>query len=302
VRHLRSAGILVPFHATLDGAQIHWFLDDLGIIVQLQTAPIDGLAKRRQFLLGEKAVDDFGDAAERLVAAARRGEFALRHVCFGERCCLLFSDRSEHWLQQSVAPTSDMRLQWSLLYQPLTTQSSSQGATNGPLSFWLGLVVLLAPLQDLIKARFVREERRSKKISRIGIGFGKLLCFARSHQNPQRRTNSPASRFSTQYASSTSQIALNEPTEYKDGRLVCFVNDSLKVLERVAGSMVQHPPKVLHGVTSLTSGTKQGLFVVDPEDGLGERGVIEVTRGHVRSFLRKLQTSERPTDSVKNLC
>ena len=91
------------------------------------------------------------------------------------------------------------------------------------------------------------------------------------------------------YATSTTQIALNEPTEYEGGRLVYFVNDKVHVLERPAGSMVQHPPKVLHGVTSLTSGTRQSLFVVDHSNGLGETGVIVVTPEHVRSFFEALR-------------
>lgn len=68
------------------------------------------------------------------------------------------------------------------------------------------------------------------------------------------------------YASSTTQIALNEPTEYCGGRLLFFVQDKLHVLNRPAGSMVQHPPSVLHGVTRLTSGKRQSLFVVDVEN------------------------------------
>ena len=91
------------------------------------------------------------------------------------------------------------------------------------------------------------------------------------------------------YATSTTQIALNEPTEYEGGRLVYFVNDKVHVLERPAGSMVQHPPKVLHGVTSLTSGTRQSLFVVDKANGLGENGVIVVTAEHVGSFFESIR-------------
>jgi hypothetical protein len=88
------------------------------------------------------------------------------------------------------------------------------------------------------------------------------------------------------YATSTSQIALNDPSEYVGGRLVYFVNDILHVLERPVGSVVQHPPQVLHGVTCLTSGTRKSLFVVDKANGLGENGVIEVSSAHVDGFRR----------------
>jgi hypothetical protein len=92
------------------------------------------------------------------------------------------------------------------------------------------------------------------------------------------------------YASSTTQIALNE--EYKGGTLIFFCNGKLHRLDnRPAGSLVQHPPKVLHGVTCLTSGIRNSLFVVDQQNGLGEAGVIVVTSEHVRSFLGSKDTS-----------
>jgi len=91
------------------------------------------------------------------------------------------------------------------------------------------------------------------------------------------------------YATSTTQVALNDPSEYEGGRLVYFVDDSLRVLERPAGSVVQHPPKVLHAVQALTSGTRQSLFVVDSENGLGEDGVVVITGDHIREFAETKQ-------------
>lgn len=84
------------------------------------------------------------------------------------------------------------------------------------------------------------------------------------------------------YAMSTSQIALNEG--YSGGRLCYFVNHTLHVLERPTGSLVQHPPRVLHAVTALTDGVRKSLFVVDRENGLGEEGVVEVEMGLVTLF------------------
>jgi len=89
------------------------------------------------------------------------------------------------------------------------------------------------------------------------------------------------------YATSTSQIALNDPSEYEGGRLVYFVNDVLHVLERPVGSLTQHPPQVLHGVTCLTSGTRKSLFVVDKNNRLGENDVIEVSSTDVDGFRRR---------------
>lgn len=58
---------------------------------------------------------------------------------------------------------------------------------------------------------------------------------------------------------------------------------------RPAGSLVKHPPKVLHGVESLRSGTRKGLFVVDQSNGLGEIDVIVVTHKNVADFVESLR-------------
>jgi hypothetical protein len=87
------------------------------------------------------------------------------------------------------------------------------------------------------------------------------------------------------YATSTSQIALNSPTEYEGGKLCFFVNDRFEFLSRPIGSLVQHPPKVLHAVTKLISGTRKSLFVVDKTNGLGYKGVVTVTQNQVDAFL-----------------
>eukprot|EP00009_Paramoeba_aestuarina_P000974 CAMPEP_0201514484 /NCGR_PEP_ID=MMETSP0161_2-20130828/6314_1 /ASSEMBLY_ACC=CAM_ASM_000251 /TAXON_ID=180227 /ORGANISM="Neoparamoeba aestuarina, Strain SoJaBio B1-5/56/2" /LENGTH=349 /DNA_ID=CAMNT_0047911049 /DNA_START=72 /DNA_END=1121 /DNA_ORIENTATION=- len=87
------------------------------------------------------------------------------------------------------------------------------------------------------------------------------------------------------YASATVQVSLNDHFSYTGGKLCFFVNDTLHMLERPAGSMTQHPAKVLHGVTSLTEGTRKSLFVVDEANGLGEGAVVKVTDKQVKDFL-----------------
>jgi Ubiquitin family len=89
-----------------------------------------------------------------------------------------------------------------------------------------------------------------------------------------------------EYATSTVQIALNDTHEYDRGKL-CFFdvnNQVFHVVPRTPGSLVQHPPKILHGVTSVTRGYRRSLFVVDQENGLGETGVVMVTQAHLVSF------------------
>ncbi|KAL7530824.1 hypothetical protein ACHAXR_003693 [Thalassiosira sp. AJA248-18] len=87
------------------------------------------------------------------------------------------------------------------------------------------------------------------------------------------------------YATSTSQIPLNPTSEYKGGSLCFFVNDQLHTIPRPPGSLVQHPPRVLHGVTSVTEGTRKSLFIVDQSNGLGDEGVVDLTSDDVISFL-----------------
>jgi hypothetical protein len=86
------------------------------------------------------------------------------------------------------------------------------------------------------------------------------------------------------YAFSTSQIPLNPTSEYEGGDLVFFKNDELQTVSRIPGSLVQHPPKVLHGVTSVLRGKRKSLFIVDKSNGLGEGGVIFLDQDHIRAF------------------
>ena len=87
------------------------------------------------------------------------------------------------------------------------------------------------------------------------------------------------------YAPSTSQIPLNSPSEYSGGQLCFFVNDQLQFVPRPRGSLVQHPPSVLHGVTAVTEGTRKSLFIVDQANGLGENGVVKLSSDDVVYFL-----------------
>ena len=96
------------------------------------------------------------------------------------------------------------------------------------------------------------------------------------------------------YASSTSQIPLNLPSEYKGGKLCFFVNGHLHEIPRIPGSLVQHSPFILHGVTSLTEGTRKSLFIVDMQNGLGETGVITLTSEDVMAF-NKSKARDCPT-------
>ena len=82
----------------------------------------------------------------------------------------------------------------------------------------------------------------------------------------------------------TIQIALNDDSEYDGGKL-CFVTPAtespstggiplkLTVPKRYAGSITGHKFNVLHAVTKLHRGVRYSLFVVDRQNGPGEKDV-----------------------------
>ena len=71
------------------------------------------------------------------------------------------------------------------------------------------------------------------------------------------------------------------------------MKDYLHMVPRVPGSLVQHPPEILHGVTSVTRGTRKSLFIVDDSNGLGEGGVIDLTLDHIIAFLAQREREKR---------
>lgn len=139
------------------------------------------------------------------------------------------------------------------------------------------------------------------KSTNLDDKFGELFhkvqnASERGHKIALRMTRGPTNscinfHCDGGYATSTSQIPLNLPSEYKGGTLCFFVNDHIHSVPRICGSVVQHPPRVLHGVTSVTEGTRKSLFIVDKANGLGENGVVELSVGHVVSFLAQRAAS-----------
>ena len=97
------------------------------------------------------------------------------------------------------------------------------------------------------------------------------------------------------YATSTSQIPLNASSEYKGGQLLFFVNDQIHEVDRPPGSLVQHG-----WVTSVTEGTRKSLFLVDHMNGLGHQGVVQLTNGHIVSFLTQRRLVDTTSTSTSN--
>ena len=82
----------------------------------------------------------------------------------------------------------------------------------------------------------------------------------------------------------THQLALNNPADFQGGKLCYFTENRLQVLTRPAGSLVGHGPFTLHAVTALTGGIRKSLFLVDLQNGLGERDIIDATPRDVEAF------------------
>jgi len=69
--------------------------------------------------------------------------------------------------------------------------------------------------------------------------------------------------FHLDHSLKTMQIALNDDTEYVGGRLVFATNDgALYVPRRPAGSVTIHNNTVVHGVSTLRTGVRYGLFLL----------------------------------------
>mmetsp|Transcript_23483 Transcript_23483/g.55472 ORF Transcript_23483/g.55472 Transcript_23483/m.55472 type:complete len:820 (+) Transcript_23483:331-2790(+) len=86
-------------------------------------------------------------------------------------------------------------------------------------------------------------------------------------------------------ARSTSEVLLNSPEDYKGGEMAFFVNDEVDILPRAAGSLVQYPPKVLRGITSVVEGTRMSLLILDKDDAAGIDLPLTLTGDDVVSFL-----------------
>ena len=168
---------------------------------------------------------------------------------------------------------------------------------------------LLAPLDSFLDDKY-KSKYIDKKFSNI---FGKVPD-ARTHAGYKialRMTRGPTNscinfHCDGVYATSTSQIPLNSTSEYEGGALYFFVSNQLLKVPRIPGTLVQHPPNVLHGVTSVVHGTRKSLFIVDKSNGLGEKGVVSLTADHVKAFLLrgsssangKKRAGEEPTQSA----
>mmetsp|Transcript_5054 Transcript_5054/g.7546 ORF Transcript_5054/g.7546 Transcript_5054/m.7546 type:complete len:229 (-) Transcript_5054:36-722(-) len=162
----------------------------------------------------------------------------------------------------------------SLRFEDVPPSSSSSASSSSDLTAQKRATWLLADLKD----KFLEVPGADRTGQKIAL----------------RMTRGPTSacinfHCDGSYASATVQVALNDPSQYTGGRLCFFLHDYVHIPQRPAGSMTQHPAKVLHGVTSLIEGTRKSLFVVDENNGLGEGSVVVVDDKLVENFLSLLE-------------
>ena len=178
--------------------------------------------------------------------------------------CVLSKFLDFLWETTSPATSTAQRVDMRVLLDDDAVEKllNSQGGTNG--------TEILTSLQDL----FHEIPGTESSMPRIAL----------------RMTKGPSNacinfHCDGHYATGTVQVALNGPEDYKGGRLCFYVNGCLHILQRPAGSVTQHPRKVLHGVSTLLEGTRKSLFVVDPTNALGGQDVVRVNDQHVEDFL-----------------
>ena len=70
-------------------------------------------------------------------------------------------------------------------------------------------------------------------------------------------------KFHTDRSLKTMQVPLNDESEYEGGRLVFATEDRLVYPPRPAGSATLHRNTIAHGVTTLISGVRYGLFLME---------------------------------------
>ena len=121
--------------------------------------------------------------------------------------------------------------------------------------------------------------------------YDKLAAYHGGHnvKIALRRTESDANKVidfhvDGGYATKTVNYCLNDWGTYTGGRLVFYGpqfpgnNNGWYMPSRQADSLTVHPRQILHGVTKLHRGTRYALFVVDYQNGLGEKDIFRAEK------------------------
>jgi hypothetical protein len=90
-----------------------------------------------------------------------------------------------------------------------------------------------------------------------GDDFEKVGVFMRSYSVGGR----PFIPFHCDSARYTANIALNADEDFAGGKLLVLYDDQVRAIERATGEVTAHPSTLMHGVSSMTAGTRHSLIV-----------------------------------------
>ena len=95
------------------------------------------------------------------------------------------------------------------------------------------------------------------------------------------------------HSQKTMQIALNDENDYQGGLLVFATSKGFITPRRVQGSYTIHNHKTVHGVTSITSGVRYGLFLCQTKIELDDDSMNDDENVQLTSALKKQMFEEK---------
>ena len=95
------------------------------------------------------------------------------------------------------------------------------------------------------------------------------------------------------HSQKTMQIALNDENDYQGGLLLFATSKGFISPRRVQGSYTIHNHKTVHGVTSITSGVRYGLFLCQTKIELDDDSMNDDENVQLISTLKKKMFAER---------
>ncbi len=101
-------------------------------------------------------------------------------------------------------------------------------------------------------------------------------------------------------ATRTLQIPLNDPSQYKGGKLVFFIDDKIVAPPRTPGSLTIHHRDVLHGVTSVQQGVRNSFFIIDDGENSKGRAISYEGVPTLKESIVTAYNSRNETKELKN--
>lgn len=91
--------------------------------------------------------------------------------------------------------------------------------------------------------------------------------------------------------STTVHVSLNPTSEYQGGNHCFYVSNKIQTLNnRPVGSLLVYSDKIVHGVTTLHSGLKLNLLLINESNKCYDVNVHLIQRAEIESFIEKFVT------------